>query len=286
MLWRTREKIKRWHSGISPLLLAIAAALAKNVEKARKGEKADATINPLDLIPSKGEVGKETGELKDVEVGDIKEAPEISETTPPEVPQQFAGTLSPLEVKQQFQTNRLADLQAAGTVPQGVSQQPTTPSLPAQNVLQGQRPPGILAGLKQGVLNLPTTAKQIPTGRTGRQAAFATGQTIGDFIRANALKLPTADPLSPEVPLITRTGKEIGKIPRGARFQPRSSEDLLNEQVNAIKQAFGIANGTGAVDDEFAEDRKQLRRGEILIRRGNEIMAVTEKEIRKGDIRL
>lgn len=225
---------------IGAILGNILKTLVLNKAK-EEAEKTGASPNLIDAFTkqiSKGEK-KTSEEIKD---SDLKGegAPEI-EITDRTFEEQLG--FKPEEAPELLSTPDLSATPTAPSIPsnfrqmvvpgpggrqitgQGVGTQP-------QNVLQPQTvPPGILAGLKQGALNLPTTAGQIPAERTGRRTAFATGKTLGDFLRSQALKLPTTQPVSPNVPLLSRAGETIGQIPRGGRFQPQIGTETEAQRV-------------------------------------------------------
>ena len=293
---------------------AILASVFKQLliqSAAKEAEKTGASPGLIKAAAKKlGASKEETEELEGVEAG----APEIVETDrtfeeqlafDPSIPESFKqltvpgpggrlitgmgeGTqptrdLPPSNVLQSQIPEQLKQLTVPGPGGRlitgfGEGGQPTR----TQPTVQPTIPPGILAGLKESLLNLPTTGAQIPEERIGRQTAFATGETIGDFLRANFLKLSTTEPELLAQPVIDPdTGEVIFERPIGSVFRPRvqteaqAKRDLLKKRLREEVE-----------EDEFAEDRKQLRKGEILIRRGTKIMAVTEKEIQKDDERL
>ena len=51
MIYRTKEILKKRHRAILPFILSLVGkALLENMKKSAKGEEADATINPLDVV--------------------------------------------------------------------------------------------------------------------------------------------------------------------------------------------------------------------------------------------
>ena len=223
MIYRTKEILKKRHRAILPFILSLVGkALLENMKKSAKGEEADATINPLDVVKGIKEGTGEDGDIKvsQKDADDLKQAmgdgvkvPEIVESdrtfeeqlafTPPET--QTRGSQSP-QVPSQI-LNQLSQSSSQPSfqpppIPSGASSQ----IVPAHNGLitgeaqtqtpRAQVPPGILAGLKESLLNLPSSAGDIPEGRTGRRTAFGVGETLGDFLRSNALRLSTVDPKS------------------------------------------------------------------------------------------
>lgn len=137
---------------------------------------------------------------------------------------------------------------------QAPAQQATLPALPVTAPQTGgqQRPnvpPGILAGLKGGVLNQPSIRGDIPLERTGRQTAFDVGETLGDFLRKNLLKLPTTDPVPTTVPVIDpQTGKVLFQKPKSAVFQPKARTEaealkIIRENINKQLTGEGVLAG-------------------------------------------
>lgn len=187
-----------WHKAQISIITALIKKLLVD-EAAKEAEKTGASGDLIKAIA--GKVGKE-----EAPKGETPEIPETDITAIPTNAQGFAAPLSQQQVQSQFLANRQSQL----PIQQPVATLPPPSVLPQQaqvpQVAQAQaRAPGIFAGLKEGVLNLPSEGfEKIPAGRTGRQAAFATGETIGDFLRANLLQLPTADPTAPKPPTPSR----------------------------------------------------------------------------------
>ena len=63
--------------------------------------------------------------------------------------------------------------------------------------------------------------------------------------------------------------------------------DSVGLAQNKIWEMFGVTrpNGTGE-QDQYAEFRSQIGEGEILIQRGNDVMAITEEELQPNDTQL
>lgn len=200
--------------------LVLKGATKKAAEEAEREGASGALLSAIASGIGKGEV-EEVDEVEAPEeapepVGaEQRAAIDIARGRPDTLPQM--PTLPP-------DIQRIATAQPAGVQAPTAGAQPTTtpPTVP----------PGILAGLKGGVLNIPTVAGQIPEERVGRRTAFAAGETLGDFLRANLLKLPTADPLSATVPVIDpQTGQVVFQKPRTGVFQPRPQTEAEALQI-------------------------------------------------------
>lgn len=75
-------------------------------------------------------------------------------------------------------------------------------------------------------------------------------------------------------------------------IEARKTEEVkgkFKDKVSPSDEAFGSIGGDrsrGKKDERIEGFRKQLQKGEILVRRGNDVFAIKESEIRDGDVRI
>ena len=290
MLWRYRTR-EKWHKGIAPLLAAIFKKLLVSAAAAKAAEETGEEGSALLAKAIAGEIDKGDGEGKEAPKPSRDELKASIEAAPPR-PGRPELEVTNRPFQEQLQFSPQPQVQAPSLPPTSVLQpaigRAQTPHGPIQGQLPAEVPrgepfraarpdvpPGILAGLKGGILNLPTTAGQIPAERTGRQAAFATGETLGDFLRANLLRLPTADPTAPSpskqisqkrLDLLNQLESGKKKISTLKPFEriilrppTTSTIDILEGELERDRE-LGLEKPEGVTDEEWFSANDETKR--------------------------
>lgn len=200
-----------------------------------------------------------------------EEAPAIPQQLPQQMPQVSGDVGLRLAPRPEQQIVPGPGGQQIAGIPQ--AQTPRVPVPP--------KAPGFFAGAKESLLGLPTTGGQIPEARTGRQTAFGAGGLVGDILRKGVGLTPTSG--QPQIiPFIDPTTGEVKfTSQRGARTVPREKEDPLQRLLEEA-----LAKGDEIQEDQFAGFREQLKEGEILVLRKNNVTAITPNELLPTDTKL
>ena len=215
---------------------AFIAEMLKSMMMAEAKKQAEKTGagGSFDALTSSISAGEEENEKRS--------KPKIKPVTPENPYASFAGMNPSGQVSSQYQPlpqdipGRVAQMPQPQTVQMSTLPPAYTPppqgAAPQQTPQAPPVPPGILAGLKEAFLGMPSTSSNIPEGRTGRQTAYYTGKTIGDIARKGA-SLPTSSQEARRQQLLT--GKKVSRSP---------------EYLSDLERAKKLVVGPNAVDDE------------------------------------